>query len=205
MATPHARVRAYYSGTLDRHGAGPRGVDWTSTASQYLRFVPLLRLCDFSQPFSLIDFGCGYGALLDYLAFRHPQASVSCHGVDLSPAMIEAARRRWRDRPATHFSVGSLCPCEADYALASGVFNVRLSWPRRDWEDYIENILTDLRAGTRRGFGVNFMLPHDDGHEEDALYRCTPERWVRYVAGMRCDVEVLDDYGLREFTLLARF
>ena len=53
---------------MARTGCDALGVDWPNQGSQYLRFVQLLKICDFGQPISLNDFGCGYGALLEYLA-----------------------------------------------------------------------------------------------------------------------------------------
>ena len=41
---------------------------------------------------SLIDFGCGYGALLDYLGAVGRR--VAYRGFDISEAMIQAARAR---------------------------------------------------------------------------------------------------------------
>jgi SAM-dependent methyltransferase len=199
------RVRDYYSGTIERHGPTPLGVDWPNAASQYLRFVQLLKLCDFTRPFSLNDFGCGYGALLEYLAMRHPEAEVSYRGTDISASMIAAARRRWSDDPRATFALGARCGTMTDYSLASGVFNVRLGHPVADWEAYVESVLRDLCACSRIGFAVNFMLPHDDRPAEDELYRSQPRRWVAFCRKeLGCSVRVLKDYGLREFTLLIR-
>lgn len=200
-----AKVRDYYSGTVERHGPTPRGVDWPNAVSQYLRFVQLLKICSFDRPFSLNDFGCGYGALLEYLAMRHAETEIAYRGIDLSAAMIAAARKRWRTSPDAEFVVGSHCGREADYSLASGVFNVRLGHPPLDWESYIEAILSDLNARSRVGFAVNLMLPHDDGATEDELYRSPPGRWVAFCRKeLGSSVRVLRDYGLREFTLLIR-
>jgi SAM-dependent methyltransferase len=199
------RVRAHYSATIARHGPTPLGVDWQNTAAQQLRFVQLLKICDFSAPFSLNDLGCGYGALLDYLKLRHPGAKVTYRGIDLAPAMIAQAEKRWGRRPRTTFAVGSHCDGIADHSLASGVFNVRLGEPVAAWEAYVRSILVDLHAHSRLGFAVNFMLPHDTKRTERELYRTRPERWVRFCHNQLCgSVEILTDYGLREFTLLAR-
>ncbi|MGN8544218.1 class I SAM-dependent methyltransferase [Bradyrhizobium sp. 13971] len=87
----------------------PARVDWSCQATQDLRFVQLLKLCDFSAPFSLNDIGCGYGALCAYLARRHPQAEIDYLGIDLSRAMISRARRRF-SAPGRRFKVGKGSP-----------------------------------------------------------------------------------------------
>jgi SAM-dependent methyltransferase len=198
-----ARVREYYSGTLQRHGTTPLGVDWPNVVSQYLRFVQLLKLCRFGQPFSLNDFGCGYGALLEFLAMRHADAAVTYRGIDISPAMVVAARARWAGNARAMFAEGSRCGALADYSLASGTLNVRLGHPVAEWETYLEAILVDLDASSRIGFAVNFMLPRDDAPAEAGLYRTAPERWTQF-CGRFGRVELITGYGLREFTLLVR-
>jgi SAM-dependent methyltransferase len=198
-------VGAYYSEKLKRHGTAPRGVDWSSTASQFLRFAQLVKICDVSRPFSLNDFGCGYGALLAYLADRHASAEVAYRGIDIAPDMIAAARHRWRQVPRAEFAVGSGCGRVADYSIASGVFNVRLGWPLAAWEAYVESILSDLHASSRIGFGVNFMSPLADEAAGENLYRAKPERWIGFCRDrLGCDVEHVAGYGLPEFTLLVR-
>lgn len=197
-------VRTYYSAAIERHGPTPRGVDWQCSASQQLRFVQLLKVCDFAAPFSLNDFGCGYGALLDYLAFRHGDTPIDYRGIDISPNMIEAARTLRPGSPAAEFVLGEACQRVADYSLASGVFNVRLDCRRKEWEIYVESILRDLRESSRRGFSVNFMRP--GRAPTKGLYRSPPERWTAFCEKeLGCSVELVEDYGLREFTLLATF
>lgn len=197
-------VDDYYSGIAQRYGPTPRGVDWTSVATQYLRFVQLLKLCDFDAPFSLNDFGCGYGALLEFLTLRHPDANVAYRGIDVSKIIINAARNRWAARPQTTFEHSSRCTTMADYSIASGVCNVRLGHPLPAWEAYVASILANLRATSRRGFAVNFMLPRDGQLMENELYRTDPDRWIAYCTELGCIVEIVGDYGMREFTLLMR-
>lgn len=198
-------VRDYYSGTVARHGPTPLGVDWPSAASQYLRFVQLLKICNFAKPFSLNDLGCGYGALLGYLELRHPGAPIVYHGVDVSPQMIEAARSLWlRRKPLARFSIGSECTSPADYSIASGIFNVRLDCPTDAWEAYIGSVLRGLREKSKIGFSVNFMLPTKTVSEA-RLYGTPPERWIEFCEReLACSTEQVAPYGLYEFTLLAR-
>ncbi|HTB40956.1 MAG TPA: class I SAM-dependent methyltransferase [Reyranella sp.] len=205
LRSVHARIEAYYADKISRHGASPRGVDWTCTATQQLRFVQLLKLCDFSQPFSLNDVGCGYGALVGFLAWRHPEAEVDYLGVDLSPAMISRARRRHRGTPGRRFVVGNDSPRVADYAVASGVMNVMLDHPRDLWEEFVADTLRRMHASSRRGFAVNFMAERRDGTATEGLYRADPARWTSFCQQtLGCAVEVVGGYGMREFTLLVR-
>jgi len=201
----YARIEVYYANKISRHGVGPRGVDWTCAATQELRFVQLLKLCDFSRPFSLNDVGCGYGALVGFLARRHPEADIDYLGVDLSPAMISRARRRYRSVHGRGFVVGNKIPRIADYAIASGVMNVMLDHPGALWEEFVADMLRRMHASSRRGFAVNFMSEEAGGTKTAGLYRTNPSRWTLFCEQtLGCAVEIVGSYGMLEFTLLAR-
>jgi hypothetical protein len=47
----------YYTQKLQQHGATPQGVDWSSQASQELRFQQLLKIVSADVPFTLLDYG----------------------------------------------------------------------------------------------------------------------------------------------------
>jgi SAM-dependent methyltransferase len=199
-------IERYYTKRVTKHGATPLGADWRCRATQELRFVQLLKICDFSQPLSLNDVGCGYGALVAYLAERHAGTDVDYLGTDLSRAMISRARRRWRGH-GRRFVVSRAAPRVADYSVASGIFNVKLEQPIDTWRSFIAETLHGMHKTSRRGFAVNFMSPLAAANERSTMLYCTaPEPWVHYCEQQfRCSVDVIANYGLREFTLLIRF
>jgi SAM-dependent methyltransferase len=206
LADVHSAIGRYYTQKVEAYGPTPLGVDWPCRPTQELRFVQLLRLCDFSAPFALNDVGCGYGAMLAFLARRHRRHEISYLGLDLSPAMIAQARQLWRKRGNAEFVLASASPRVADYSIASGIFNVRLDLSDGLWTQFIEETLAAMRASSRRGFAVNFLAPlADDANLKPELYRAPSAFWCGYCErefGAR--VEVLDDYGMREYTLLVR-
>ena len=86
------QARDYYETKLRAHGPTPAGVDWNSQESQELRFALLANLWRDEADASILDYGCGYGALADYLRARgHRGAYV---GFDVSEAMAQAAHAR---------------------------------------------------------------------------------------------------------------
>lgn len=198
-------VAEYYSSKVLAHGATPRGVDWNSAESQQLRFDTLLRILPTCPGFAnLDDYGCGYGALFDYLLNNSPQ-TVDYLGLDVSAAMIAEAHARHPTETA-RFHHGLVSPRQADFAVASGIFNVRLETAVSDWEKHVANTLDALHAGTTRGFAFNCLTSYSDPPKrQDYLYYGDPcfyfnlckQRYARNVA-------LLHDYGLYEFTLLVR-
>ncbi|WP_315777972.1 MULTISPECIES: class I SAM-dependent methyltransferase [unclassified Bradyrhizobium] len=209
LGSIQADVDAYYTNCVARHGATPRGVDWSCEATQSLRFVQLMKLCDATAAFSLNDIGCGYGALVPFLAARFPSCEIDYLGIDFSHAMIRRARRRFAG-PLRRFSVALDSPRVADYSVASGIMNVNVGYSRDAWEGYIKAMLQRMFATSRRGFAVNFMRAAADEEQEGdpakaRLYRTTPDVWATHCEQeFAAAVEVIGNYGMKEFTLLVR-
>jgi SAM-dependent methyltransferase len=197
-------VCTYYTGRLAQHGATPRGVDWNSPESQQLRFEQLLRVCDRSESLVVGDYGCGYGALHDHLLCSGFDGGY--RGFDLSPAMIECARQRCATGAHTRFATEECVLEDADYVVASGVFNVKLQTPLAEWEAYVYRTIDRIAAWSRRGFAFNALTSYSDPERMRVdLYYPNPctlfdhckRRFSRQVA-------LLHDYGLYEFTILVR-
>lgn len=198
------RVADYYAGKLESHGAVARGVDWNSEESQELRFEQLLKVCRASQPFSLNDFGCGYGALASHLQER----GVRCdyHGFDVAPAMLDRARERMPESDSVHWHATEAELPVSDYTIASGVFNVKADAGDEEWRSYVWDTIDVLAARSRRGFAFNVLTRYSDAEFMDdrlhyadplALFDRCQRRYSRWVS-------LLHDYGLYEFTLLVQ-
>jgi methyltransferase family protein len=181
-------------------------VDWNSDASQQLRFEQFARLLgDGAGRISIDDYGCGYGALIDWLDRRVP-GRFSYHGGDLSEDMIACARTRYAGRDECRFSVSPDDLAPADYAVASGVFNVKLETPVAVWQPYVLAAVDRLATLGRRGFAFNLLtLDSDPDRRRPDLYYADPEFFFAHCrARYGRAVSVLQDYGLFEFTVIVR-
>lgn len=204
IADPVDAVARYYAGKLAAHGATAAGVDWSSEASQRLRFEKLLEILGDARTFSLLDFGCGWGALLPVLDARGLRVAYT--GLDASAEMVAAARARFGGRPDASFTAALEAGFSADYAVASGVFNVKLAASEERWTAHVHETLDALDAASRRGFAVNFLSLYSDPEKRRSdLYYADPlalfDRAKRRYAPR---VALLHDYPLWEFTLLVR-
>ncbi|OOG43871.1 class I SAM-dependent methyltransferase [Polaromonas sp. A23] len=201
-----AEVEQYYTRKIDTYGATPLGVDWACVPTQQMRFVQLLKFCNFDSPVTLNDLGCGYGALLAFLSKRFRGKAINYLGIDLSPAMIAQAQKLWGKRRETKFVVASNSPRIADYSIASGIFNVKLTQTDDLWTQFVATTLANMHATSRRGFAVNFLTPLPEGVIGiTELYRPPSELWSNYCQKrFGATVEILNSYGMREYTLLIR-
>jgi SAM-dependent methyltransferase len=199
-----AEISRYYTEKINLHGASPQGVDWNSSESQRLRFEQLARVCEAEREFSLNDIGCGYGALYDHLRALGKRCDYL--GVDISPAMIEKAQELHRGRRACRFQVGSRAGRAADYSIASGIFNVRLSMADGEWLAHVLETLQQIDADTRRGFAFNCLTKYSDAAVmKPYLFYADPcQLFDHCKARFSKNVALLHDYDLYEFTILVR-
>jgi SAM-dependent methyltransferase len=199
-----ASAAKYYSDKLLQHGPTPAGVDWNSSDSQDLRFEQLMRIAPAGQDFSLLDLGCGYGALLSFL---HKRAIYPTYwGYDVAPAMVAKAGELHKTATRCSF-VSQLAEVpQVDYTLASGVFNVKQEAPASEWRDYILETLRKMAALSRRGLAFNLLTSYSDPDRmRDYLYYGDPCFFFDFCkTQMSRHVALLHDYGLYEFTILVR-
>jgi SAM-dependent methyltransferase len=197
-------VARYYADKLSVFGATPRGVDWNSADSQALRFDRLLQVLPDAEAMSLNDYGCGYGALVDYLTATG--RSVDYRGFDVSGVMIAAASARHTDVAGCSFTADRQQLAPADYTVASGIFNVKLDYPVETWREYVHETLATIDALSTRGFAFNMLSTYSDPLKRRAdLYYAEPQEtfdWCMRRFSPR--VALLHDYPLYEFTLLVR-
>jgi SAM-dependent methyltransferase len=198
------RVADYYSEKVREHGETSRGVDWNSTESQQTRFDQLLEIVPSgATDYSILDYGCGYGAIIPVLTERfQPTRYV---GYDVSEEMIIRARRLHPGNQCEFTTdEGELRP--TDYVVASGVLNVRLDTSNAQWKEYVIETLGDLHRLSLKGFAFNALTSYSDPeYMRDNLFYADPT-WLfdhckRTYSGQ---VALLHDYGLYEFTILVR-
>jgi SAM-dependent methyltransferase len=197
-------VRQYYSEKIERHGATAQGVDWKSVESQMLRFEQLLKIWDNSTPFSVNDYGCGYGALIDYLVTL--KVEFEYNGADLSESMIACARELHGQRSNCHFFADAALLPFADYTIASGIFNVKQESHNAEWERYVLDVLGEMSAKSARGFAFNALTLYSDPEKRRTyLYYGDPLFYFDYCKRYFSPrVTLLHDYPLYEFTILVK-
>ncbi len=181
-----------------------RGVGWNSEFAQNERFAQLCEILPRDDvPLSVLDFGCGFGALAEFLASRRQHFTYV--GYDASPTMIECARTRLRDRRMRFESDWEHVP-PCDYAVASGLFNVRGDWNDERWWCYIQDTLRSIHDRATSGWSANFLTSYSDRElmrpelyyaDPLALFDWCKQNLSRFVA-------LHHDYPLFDFTLLVR-
>lgn len=208
MHDPLKEVRRYYSERIVRFGAGPAGVDWNDAQGQSARFGVLLEALDGLTRSSLVDLGCGYGALLDAIG-DDPRVD-RYRGIDVAPEMIEAARSFHSGcgiaHPPFDFMSGSApADGEADVLVASGIFNVRADVPSDVWKRHVEDTIGRMARAAERTFAYNALLPPSAGFRpREHLHYSDPEEHERLVRRLGWVPTIRVGYGPWEFSIIAR-
>ena len=197
------QVKSYFGKRIEEHGASPRGVDWNSDESQNTRFDQLLKIVEMSS-FSILDYGCGYGALADYIEQKGFHADY--FGFDILESAIAIARQSQNGRlNRTFFTDKDELPI-CDYVVASGVFNVRGEQSFETWTKYVVDSLQRFNDLSRKGFASNFLTKYSDADKMRAdLYYADPLYLFDYCKrNFSKNVALLHDYRIYDFTILVR-
>jgi SAM-dependent methyltransferase len=197
-------VSDYYSKKIGEHGPGYLGVDWNSKESQYLRFEQLCRVIEPGK-FSILDYGCGYGELINFLK-AESRFNFNYTGYDISPQMIKAATGAFKNTAGTEF-VSALHDKKFDYTVASGIFNVKLDLAGNEtWLKYILETLQQFNDISIKGFSFNALTVYSDKeYMKDYLYYADPGFLFDHcMKNFSRNVALLHDYKLYEFTIIVR-
>lgn len=194
-------VNAYYTDKILKNGLTPQGVDWSSVESQNLRFKILSADIDSEKYFSVIDYGCGYGSMFDF--YKTQYNNFDFFGYDISGEMINNAKEIHKDDKNAKWHTDIKDVPNADFVIASGIFNVRLENSEKDWLAYILETLKTINEKPNKGFSFNMLTKYSDAEcMKDYLYYADPlfifdyckRNFSKYVA-------LKHDYPLYEFSI----
>jgi len=201
--TPVARV---YEQRFDQCGESAKGVFWKNRDSQFRRFEILSAIFDEADQaggLTIHDFGCGYGALFDFLKDQPVMRSSRYIGTDISEAMVLAARSRIDD-PRAEF-IHHICALDvADYTLVSGTFNLHAGHDDEAWTEHVKQGLMQLWSKTRKGLAFN-LLRKDAPERFAGLYYADGRTMFEFLtARLSPDVTMTNDAPLPDWSFFVR-
>lgn len=200
------KLNAYFSEKLKEFGATPKGVDYNGPEAQERRFSQLIKVIDPSQPFSVIDYGSGYGALFDFLHKTGWQFEY--YGVDQIEDMVVAGREAHKAHPNAHFTTRAEEIPAVDYLMAGAIFNIKLDESYEDWQTFVTRTLTHMNSLCTKGFSFNMLTQYSDADrmaQRPDLFFGDPLFFFDFCKrNFSRNVALLHDYDLYDFTILVR-
>lgn len=198
-----SKVEQYYSEKVREHGATSQGVDWNGKASHFLRFEQLTKLIGDDEHFSLLDYGCGFGSLIEFL--NSSKYSFDYTGFDISEEMIKKGKELHTKSNLQFFSNAEALKM-SDYVIANGIFNVKLKEEEEVWKKYIYDTVLKMSGLARKGLSFNILTSYsDEEYKKDYLYYANPLEVFDFCKkNISKNVALLHDYELYEFTIIIR-
>jgi SAM-dependent methyltransferase len=197
-------VKKYFSEKLKAYGATHLGVDYNSIESQEARFFQLTKVIDASHKYSLLDFGCGYGGMYDYL--KRLDHDLHYVGYDIAEPMIAKGRELHPNNPDCWFTREIREVPVVDYAVVSGTFNMKLDADFESWTGIVLEALQQMDLHASKGLAFNMLTKYSDADRMRLdLYYGDPCFFFDYCKlNFSRNVALLHDYNLYDFTIIVR-
>jgi SAM-dependent methyltransferase len=196
-------VDEFFSNAVTQYGAAHKAADYPDPDQQIRRFVELSRLFDISKSFNVLDYGCGYGAMLDHLISANHTAAY--WGYDICKAMLTAARDShpgMEDRFLSELPDG----VTYDYVVASGIFSLKMEIPLETWDDVVHETIDKFDTLSLRGFAFNMLTSYREPHRKRSrLYYGDPLHFFDLCFRKYSpNIALTHDYNLWDFTIIVR-
>lgn len=211
MSTPDEvffskNIKNFYSSHLRDFGNSAKGVGWKNTEAQHIRFDQLVKIIA-TADYSINDLGCGVGELYKYLLERHLKPREYL-GYDILTDMVDTANQLFVGTQNARFKKidRSSEMIEADYSVASGIFNVKYEASESQWMHYVLTTLDDLNSKSKHAFSFNLLTKYSDKEfMQEYLYYADPLFYFDYCKrNYSKNVALLHDYYQYDFTILVR-
>jgi SAM-dependent methyltransferase len=195
-----SRFKEHHERIFADHGETARGVDWRDEETQDIRMTQMLKLMETKEaPCTLLDVGCGYGALLAKV--RAEKLPYEYTGVDVVPAMIDAASQRFKDAKFLCADVFSLpTDMRYDYVICNGVITQKLDFDVAAMEEFSKRLIRQMFSLCRIGIAINVMSSHVNFMVPNLYYKNPAEMLDFCLSEITRNVRLNHHYGLYEYT-----
>jgi len=191
-----AQNRAFYADRDAQFGIDVRAVDWGSRESQVRRFEVLAQIGPLGSD-SVLDVGCGQGDFYEWLRGTGYRGEYT--GIDITPAMVRTARRRFSDAAFLDIDLMSdptTLDLRRDWIFASGIFTFR----RAEAVRYMESMIATMFGLARKGLAVNSLSAWAD-RPAGGEFRADPLHFLGFCRALTPFVVLRHDYHPGDFTL----
>ncbi|WP_295898704.1 methyltransferase domain-containing protein [uncultured Vibrio sp.] len=172
---------------------------WSSDQSQHARFKVIESATDFHQR-SVLDLGCGYAELYDYLSKNHQLAAYT--GVDQQHQFLKAAKKRLaNESKVCHFvrrDISQFSMKNVDVVVASGSLNYQSRDP-----EYLTKIINRMYQMANETVIFN-LLDSSTFPKQTLLAGYNKKGTLFYCKTLCPNVELIEDYANEDFTIVMR-
>lgn len=188
------------------HGDTHRGMGFRREEgfeARYRVYLEVIRGAAAREECSLLDVGCGTARLLDLIKSLG-RDEISYRGVDLSPKLLDAARKK---HPGADFILGDpfdleeIWSARPDYVVFGGIFTSRLQMSVAEMTDYMLRMLRLAFTHCRRGVVFDVISAHVDWQRDDLFHVPFDQMADLMQANLNRNYVFRADYGLYEYAV----
>lgn len=196
-------VYKHYESCYEKHGNKPEGFDWPNWDDLNTRFKVLTGLIPDKGNYSILDFGCGSGFMIDFLKENGLINRVKYKGVDISQKFITIAKQ---NHPTFDFECIDILKEDGklenfDIAILNGVFTMRAGMEEEDMWDFMQTVLKKLFSSVNIGITFNVMSKIVDWERED-LFHLSMDKLGQFLSkNLSRHFVIRNDYGLYEYSV----
>lgn len=200
------KIVKHYENCLKEHGDSHLGVDWPNIEDAYKRYNIMLDIIrvnyDLKKEISLLDFGCGTAALLDYIKTNNIN-NISYTGLDISKEFVKVAKEKFSD---VTFLCGDILDSDFkisrfDYVIMNGVFTEKRNLSFDEMWMYFKKMLLNVFNACDRGIAFNVMSKNVDWERND-LFHVPLDLLTHFLTkNISRNFLIRNDYGLYEYTV----
>ncbi|BCN93129.1 SAM-dependent methyltransferase [Thiomicrorhabdus immobilis] len=205
------RIQTRHKVSVERYGYQPQALYWSNREIQEIRFQKLMEMLPAAtelkqQAWSLLDVGCGFADLVDYLQKNEYLPDYT--GIDISPEMVLAAQSL---HPQATIKNGELAdfnfsPLQFDYVMLSGALNevveTEVEGTSQQQGDYAKSVIRAMYQISKKGVAFNLLdARHQWVKSRYDLQSFLPTEIIDYCQSFASQVELLEGYLENDFTV----
>lgn len=197
-----ARLEQHYDMTFRTRGATSDGVDWGPDETKLeRRYALMLEVAarTAKTDWSILDVGCGFGGLLEFLRRRGVNPAYT--GVEISQSMIDWAQA---NIAGARFIQGDFLQWETeetfDFVICNGILTQKLDTPALEMDAYASNLIKKMFRQCNVGIAFNIMTTKSNFYSNNLYYRNPGEVMSWCLSEITPYVKIDHTYPYYEFT-----
>ena len=203
MDKKYLNIVDHYEQCLEKYGDTHKGVDWPNAEDQIKRFKVMLDVIkDKNKNCSVLDFGCGTAALLDYL-HTSQNSKVTYSGLEISSKFARVAKSKYPQNEILTVDIltNPESVPEYDYIVMNGVFTEKRDLSYEEMFSYFSKVITTVFSKAKFGIAFNVMSKNVDW-ERDDLFHVSKDELEKFMSKqLTRNIVFRADYKLFEYTV----
>ena len=179
-----------YNKADKKYGVSAKGLKWSSSKRQFIRFEVLLDFIKNDiENTTILDVGCGYGDLITYIqkSFLFPKSYI---GIDCEEFILNITKKRFPNSIFLQKNILKDDLPKADYYVCSGALNIL------NEDNYLEAIQKCYKQSTK-GFIFNSLT-------ESFVHNLTIFDVYLYCQNLSKEVILKENYLNNDFTIFMK-